>query len=91
MTAYLIVSVHALTAKSDTKSVIYIPRRDDKHTWFLHVAVPHLLVLRADLEELKERVDGGWRVGGERKIKLFIPESKEGGASGAKLVSSKVY
>ena len=65
MTAFLIISVHALTAKRDTKSVIYTHRRDNKlkHTWFLHMVVPPPVSLRADLEELKKEWMGEDKLG----------------------------
>lgn len=63
MTAFLIISVHALTAKSDTKSVIYTHRRGNKHTWFSHMVVPPPLSLRADLEELKKEWMGEDKLG----------------------------
>ena len=67
MTAFLIISVHALTAKSETKSVIYTHRRDNKHTWFLHMVVPPPLSLRADLEELKKEWMGEDKLGAKRR------------------------
>ena len=69
MTAFLIISVHALAAKSDTKSVIYTHRRDNKHTWFLHMVVLPPLSLREDLhvEELKKEWMGEDKLGAKRR------------------------